>query len=507
MKPSHRDAAGLALALALALAAHRFVLELELMGWDSYPTIVASRVEEPGDLLGSFTEELMDGRYPQGSFYRPVTNLVFAFDEAIWGLRPLGYQLTNLALLLAGVVAVFCLGRRWLGPGWGALIAAFVFALHPLQLETVPVAARRADMLFTLFLTWALFAQPLGTRARAAATIRGAVLVVLSAASKDTGAVALVMVAGAQWWLPGEGDAAQRTRRMLRLCAWPAAGFAAFLALRTSVLGGLGGHPGSSVLAGALRGLLRAPDFARSLVQPQPWTERPGFDAAVTLVLVAGLATSLVVAARQGRPDGAADEGERPAPARVIVFLLGWLACLLAMTGISGERASWYAVPFLPAYALLLGSAADAARRAARGRLLARAAAIGAMVGVLGASHLRYSPLFHRYEEWTQVNAQSRAFLGRLRAVLAEAEPGTRVVVTGLPLGTGAPLERVGVRSALCLSDYSVEAYAELVQPGRTVRVVLQTGDEPTPATPGIVTLDAVPLPSPVLGPPPGAPG
>ena len=143
MKPHLRDTTGLALALVAALFAHRFVLNLELMGWDSYPTIAASRVQGLGDLLGSFSEELMDGRYPGGHFYRPVTNLVFALDHAVWGLRPLGYHLTNLVILLAGVVAVFVLARRWLGPGWGPCVAALVFALHPLQLETVPVAARR----------------------------------------------------------------------------------------------------------------------------------------------------------------------------------------------------------------------------------------------------------------------------------------------------------------------------------------------------------------------------
>ena len=114
MKPDPRDTAGLALALVAAFFAHRFVLDLELMGWDTYPTIAASRVRDLGDLLGGFSEELMDGRYPGGHFYRPLTNLVFALDHALWGLRPFGYQLTNLVILLAGVVAVFVLARRWL---------------------------------------------------------------------------------------------------------------------------------------------------------------------------------------------------------------------------------------------------------------------------------------------------------------------------------------------------------------------------------------------------------
>jgi hypothetical protein len=156
VKPRTRDAIGLTLALAAALAAHRFVLDLELMGWDTYPTIAASRIRDLGDLWGSFTEKLMDERYPAGSFYRPVTNLFFA------------------------------LARRWLGPGAAPWVAALTFALHPLQLETVPVAARRADMLFSVFLCWALIAQPLGSRRPRRAIALGALWVLFSAASKET---------------------------------------------------------------------------------------------------------------------------------------------------------------------------------------------------------------------------------------------------------------------------------------------------------------------------------
>jgi hypothetical protein len=502
VKPDHRDTTGLALALVAALFAHRFVLDLELMGWDTYPTIAASRVHDLGDLLGSFSEELMDGRYPGGHFYRPVTNLVFALDHAVWGLRPLGYHLTNLVILLAGVVAVFVLARRWLGPGWGPCVAALVFALHPLQLETVPVAARRADMLFTLFVVWALVVQPLGARSPPRALALGALFVLLSAASKETGAIALPVVAGAQWLLPSHAGPGERTRRTLRLCVLPAAAFACFLALRTAVLGGMGGHPGSSPLAGGLRGLGTAPDYARSLLMPQPWSEHPAVDRWLLLALALCLLAALALAVRSAPREPHRD---RPAPRRLPAFLGFWLLCLLVMTGISGETASWYAVPFLPPYALLIGYLAATAFAAGRSPRTGVALAAGVVALLLTLSHLRYSALIQHYETWPEVSRQERDFLERLRASVAAATPGTTLRVSGLPLGTGVPLERVGVRSALCLSDYSVQAYAELVFPDLPVRVLLRTGGAATPPTPGVVTVDAVPLPSPVLLLHPGA--
>lgn len=493
MKPSHRDAIGLALALAAALLGHRFVLGLQLMGWDTWPTIAASRISSLGDLAGSFGEELMDGRYPYGSFYRPVVNLSFALDHAISGLDPRGYQATQLVILAASVLAVFALARRWLGGSLAAGVAACVFALHPLELETVPVAARRADMLFSLFLVCALWVQPLGARASPRALIASTVFVLLAAASKDTGAVALPLVLAAQWWLPQTADARERTRRALTRGAAPALVFLAFLATRTWALGGIGGHPGSDPVAGALWGLLRAPEFARSLLLPQPWSPDLAVDAAIALVLALGLVGALVLATR-----AEATPPCSPTPARVAGFLLLWLAALLAMTGVSGERAPWYAVPLLPPYALLLGLAVDGVRVGLRTGRRGAALSSGVAVLLVLAGLLVYSPLCHRYPEWPLVSEQARSFLQRLDAALAAARPGTTITVDGLPLGTGEPLERVGVRSALCLNDYSVAAYAELSHPDLPVRVLLHTAGPPTPPREGVVTIDVVPLPSPV---------
>jgi hypothetical protein len=141
----------MALVLAAAVAAHRPFLALGHLGWDTYPLILTSRIASATDLAGAFGEELMDGRYPNGHFYRPVTTLSFALDHAAWGLAPSGYHLTDLVLLLACALGVAALGRRLLGPGVGPLAAALLFALHPLHVEILPVAARRADTLAQLF--------------------------------------------------------------------------------------------------------------------------------------------------------------------------------------------------------------------------------------------------------------------------------------------------------------------------------------------------------------------
>ena len=504
MQPIHRHLIGLSLVLLAAWGAYHPVLGLELMGWDSYPLIAASRIQNLGDFLGSFTEELMDGRYPEGHFYRPVTNLSFALDHAVWGLDPFGYHLTALLILAAGAVSVYVLAQRLFGGVWAPLVAAAVFALHPLQFETVPVSARRADMLFSLFVLWALIAQPREKSPPARTRWLGALWVLLAAASKETGAIALLLVAAYHLLLDAEGTWAERRRRALRNCALPAAGFALFLAARTAVLGGLGGHPGSSLLQGILRGLLSLPEYARSLLVPQPWSDSPAFERQLLTALVMALLLALLLL---GRGSALSSTRARPDPWRSTGFLGFWLLCLLAMTGISGERASWYAVPYLVPYALLIGRLANGAVAAARERHIAAALAAGGVALVLAGSHLRYSGLIHHYAEWDVVSRQERFFLERFRAALHGARPGTTIVVPDLPLGSGEPIERVGIRSALCLSDYSVEAYAALVAAELPIRVVLSPGGTPTPPFHDVITIDVIPLPSPVLQRPHPAPG
>src|SRR6185503_1539665 len=82
------------------------VLRLELLGWDAFPLVAAGRIASWRDFLGTFGEELMDGRYPLGHYWRPLVHLSFALDHALWGLAPRGYHASDLALLSANALLV-----------------------------------------------------------------------------------------------------------------------------------------------------------------------------------------------------------------------------------------------------------------------------------------------------------------------------------------------------------------------------------------------------------------
>ena len=63
-------------------------------------------------------------------------------------------------------------------------------------------------------------------------------------------------------------------------------------------------------------------------------------------------------------------------------------------------------------------------------------------------------------------------------------------------LGVATPLDRVGVRSALGLAEYSVEAWAELVVPGPPIVVTRLGGAVPSPPPrPDAILIETTPDP------------
>lgn len=88
---------------------------------------------------------------------RPLTELTFRLNRALGGANPAGYHALNLLLHLAAVLAAYeCLRR--LAPGRAALLAAAIFAVHPLQAETVDYVWGRSIVLAALFCFLALWA-------------------------------------------------------------------------------------------------------------------------------------------------------------------------------------------------------------------------------------------------------------------------------------------------------------------------------------------------------------
>ena len=127
---------------------------------------------------------------------RPVLNLSLALNYAVSGCDVRGYHVTNLAIHLAAALLLFGIVRRTLprfrGCGGGqqlarlqlatplALAIALLWAVHPLQTESVTYIVQRAESLMGLFylLTLYCFLRGAGS-ARAIFWYAGSVLACL----------------------------------------------------------------------------------------------------------------------------------------------------------------------------------------------------------------------------------------------------------------------------------------------------------------------------------------
>ena len=89
-------------------------------------------------------------------YWHPVTWLSHAFDCQIFRLDPAGHHYVNLLLHAANVVLLFLLLQYATGLTWPSLTVAALFALHPLNVESVAWVAERKNVLSMLFFLLAL---------------------------------------------------------------------------------------------------------------------------------------------------------------------------------------------------------------------------------------------------------------------------------------------------------------------------------------------------------------
>src|SRR5579863_8994220 len=83
--------------------------------------------------------------------WHPLTWLSHALDCQLYGLNPVGHHSTNIVLHAFNAVLLFLLLSRGTGAMGRSLLVAALFALHPLNVESVAWIAERKNVLSTLF--------------------------------------------------------------------------------------------------------------------------------------------------------------------------------------------------------------------------------------------------------------------------------------------------------------------------------------------------------------------
>ena len=167
--------------------------------WDDVTMIGSRAVREPGGLRLIWFDP---GEIPAEGHYWPLVYTAFRLQHKLWGATAAGFHVVNVLLHLANTLLLWRLLRGEAVAG--AWLAAAVFALHPVHVESVAWIIELKDVLSGLFYllaatAWIRFAdRPRPGRYLAALALYGAGR--LSKSVVVTLPVALLI---RQWWKRG----------------------------------------------------------------------------------------------------------------------------------------------------------------------------------------------------------------------------------------------------------------------------------------------------------------
>ena len=159
---------------------------------------------------------------------RPLINLSYAIDRAIWGSSPFGFHLTNVLLHMLNVALLFVLARRLTedrmpgNPSSGppivtAAAAATLFAVHPMMSEAVGYISGRSELLCaTFFLLGVLCARRWMRCDGAGWLLLSVCLWIAALATKEIAAMFPVVLLCYDRFILG-GSGVERRRRLLKL--------------------------------------------------------------------------------------------------------------------------------------------------------------------------------------------------------------------------------------------------------------------------------------------------
>ena len=173
-RPSGRQTIICCLALtAIVLAAYNPVTHNSFVNYDDEGYILNNPHVRAG--LTWDTVKWAFTTYDQTNWH-PLTWLSHALDCDLFGLNPAGHHYTSVLLHAANAVLVFLLLQSATGFRWRSLMVAALFALHPINVESVAWAAERKNVLSMMFFLVALraytwYARRPGMRRHAVVTL------------------------------------------------------------------------------------------------------------------------------------------------------------------------------------------------------------------------------------------------------------------------------------------------------------------------------------------------
>ncbi len=131
----------------------------DFVTYDDYELVYQNEafISNPANIITAFETHAFTTHRTESAYYRPLLLTSYILDYQLWKLAPWGYHLVNLLIHMVASVCVygvlFLLSRNTLI----ALACGMMFALHPVQTESVAWVAGRNDLLLGLMVVLSFF--------------------------------------------------------------------------------------------------------------------------------------------------------------------------------------------------------------------------------------------------------------------------------------------------------------------------------------------------------------
>jgi len=186
--------------------------------WDDWPQIVNNPIIRSwSNLPRAFTSDLWYHVARHQVYYRPLFVVWSMLNFSLFGLRPWGWHLGAVLLHMGAVASVFWLARKIGMEYWTAALAALIFAVHPIHIETVAWISAASDSMVAMLLALAFVAFLNGRgpwHAKALPWKLASLVLVLGALLTKEMAVTFSALVGIYVWLNPEASSASWRKRL-----------------------------------------------------------------------------------------------------------------------------------------------------------------------------------------------------------------------------------------------------------------------------------------------------
>jgi protein O-mannosyl-transferase len=137
----------LSLILIFTALLYSHALQNDILSWDDHWHITDNA--DIKSLSANNIKTIFTSYYT--NMYHPLVTLTFAVEYQLFGLNPVAYHTTNVLFHLANVLLVFFLVLRLSRRREIAIIAACLFGIHPMHVESVAWITERKDVVYAFF--------------------------------------------------------------------------------------------------------------------------------------------------------------------------------------------------------------------------------------------------------------------------------------------------------------------------------------------------------------------